>query len=54
MEEQNLIPFEGKEIRKAWHNEEWYFSVVDVVERERQGNEWKRQRVKKWYRKLIF
>ena len=32
MEEQNLIPFEGKEVRKVWHNEEWYFSVIDVVE----------------------
>ena len=32
MEEQNLMPFEGIEIRKAWHNEEWYFSVIDVIE----------------------
>ena len=31
MEEQNLMPFEGKSIRKVWHNEEWHFSVVDVV-----------------------
>ena len=31
MENSNLIPFEGIEIRKAWHNEEWYFSVVDVI-----------------------
>ena len=22
---------EGKEIRKVWHNEEWYFSVIDVI-----------------------
>ena len=32
MEEQNLMPFEGKPIRKVWHNDQWYFSVVDVIE----------------------
>ena len=32
MENQDLIPFEGKPIRKVWHNDEWYFSVVDVIE----------------------
>ena len=31
MEEQNLIPFEGKEVRKVWHEEEWYFSVIDII-----------------------
>ena len=31
MENNNLIPFEGKEIRKVWHDEQWYFSVVDVI-----------------------
>ena len=31
MEEQSLIPFEGKEIRKVWYDEQWYFSVVDVI-----------------------
>ena len=32
MEEQHLIPFEGKAIRKVWHKGEWHFSVVDVIE----------------------
>ena len=32
MENSNLIPFEGKEIRKVWHNEQWYFSIIDVIE----------------------
>ena len=31
MENSNLISFEGKEIRKVWHDEQWYFSVVDVI-----------------------
>ena len=25
-----IIVFESKRIRRTWHNEEWYFSVVDV------------------------
>jgi DNA-damage-inducible protein D len=29
--ENQLKPFEGKEIRKVWLDEQWYFSVVDVV-----------------------
>ena len=33
MEEQHkLMPFEGREIRKLWHQDEWWFSVVDVIE----------------------
>ena len=27
----NLAVFQEKTIRRAWHNEEWWFSVVDVV-----------------------
>jgi DNA-damage-inducible protein D len=26
-----LTPFSGTEIRKIWYNEDWYFSVVDVI-----------------------
>jgi prophage antirepressor-like protein len=33
MESENaLVVFQGKKIRRVWHDEEWYFSVVDVVE----------------------
>lgn len=31
MENQALTPFAGKDIRKIWHEEEWYFSIVDVI-----------------------
>ena len=31
MENAQLIPFGGKEIRKTWHNEQWYFSIFDVI-----------------------
>lgn len=32
MKDNELTPFEGKSIRRIWHNEQWYFSVVDVIE----------------------
>ncbi|MEI8388874.1 MAG: Bro-N domain-containing protein [bacterium] len=32
MTENKLIIFEGKKIRRTLHNDEWYFSIVDVVE----------------------
>jgi len=32
MERNRIVVFESKKIRRIWHNEEWFFSVVDVVE----------------------
>lgn len=33
MSEQNkLVLFQEKGIRKTWHNEEWWFAIVDVIE----------------------
>jgi DNA-damage-inducible protein D len=31
MENAHLLPFEGKEIRKVWYNDEWYFNISDVI-----------------------
>ena len=30
-ENKSLIPIAGKPIRKVWYNDEWYFSIIDVV-----------------------
>ena len=29
--ENALAVFQGKQIRRKWHNNEWYFVVVDIV-----------------------
>jgi DNA-damage-inducible protein D len=30
--ENKIIAFENKHIRRIWYNEEWYFSIIDVIE----------------------
>jgi DNA-damage-inducible protein D len=30
--EKSLVVFQNKKIRRIWHEEAWYFSVVDVIE----------------------
>ena len=33
MEQNNsIILFQEKQVRRVWHNQKWYFSVVDVIE----------------------
>ena len=27
----SIIVFQGMKLRREWHNDKWYFSVVDVV-----------------------
>jgi prophage antirepressor-like protein len=29
--EKSLIVFQDKKIRRVWHNEKWFFSVVDIA-----------------------
>jgi DNA-damage-inducible protein D len=32
MKDSNLISLDGERIRKAWHNDQWFFSIVDVID----------------------
>jgi len=32
MEGNKLVVFESRLIRRVWHNGEWWFSVIDVIE----------------------
>src|SRR3989344_7904830 len=33
-----LVVFDGKRIRRTWHNDDWYYSIIDVVEALTQSN----------------
>ncbi len=32
MENQKIVLFQEKKVRREWHNDTWYFSVIDVIE----------------------
>ena len=32
MENKNIALFQEKQVRREWHNDQWYFSVIDVIE----------------------
>ncbi|MEK6727024.1 MAG: Bro-N domain-containing protein [Deltaproteobacteria bacterium] len=59
MEESRLAIFEGKRIRKTIHNNEWWFSIIDIVEvltessiPKRYWSDLKRKLVKEGYSEL--
>jgi len=31
-QEKALSVFQGKNIRRTWHNDEWYFSIIDIIQ----------------------
>lgn len=31
MENNELTPFEGNGIRKVWHDEQWFFAIIDII-----------------------
>ena len=31
-QQNKLVLFQSKKIRRVWHNEEWFYSVVDIIE----------------------
>lgn len=31
METNQLVPFDGANIKKIWYKEQWYFNVSDII-----------------------
>ena len=49
-EEKSLIVFQDNKIRRQWHNDEWYFSVVDVIKALTEQED--HQKARKYWNKL--
>ena len=32
MEDQKIILFQEKQVRREWHDDQWFFSVIDIIE----------------------
>jgi hypothetical protein len=49
-ENKALVVFQDKKIRRVWHNEEWYFSIIDIIavliDNERSRKYWSDLKVK--------
>ena len=30
--EKSLVIFEGRKVRRDWHNDQWYLSIIDIIE----------------------
>ena len=50
MNENKIVVFQDKKIRRIWHNDDWWFSVVDVVAVLTEQEEY--QRARKYWNKL--
>jgi|SRR3989344_863007 len=50
MDKNKLIVFQDKKIRRIWHNDEWYFSVIDIISVLTEQNNF--QTARKYWNKL--
>ena len=32
MKNNKIILFQGNKIRRIWHNDEWFFSILDIIQ----------------------
>ena len=50
-EDKKLIVFGNKEIRRIWHEDEWFYSIVDIVAILTEQEDF--QKARKYWNKLI-